>query len=263
MSAESWSNSRVCAGLHAAQVRRSFDKEIGATRVVVVIFSPCRSVGDAPGIRRLAGIRSGSLVRSCCKYEFKEREKIAHVRASDDKGRQQAPSKIVGAIDEQAALHGLADKRPAFDGEFDADHQAFAANFADEAEFRGKLREALTQLGAARADIFEEFFVLDDREELEGNGASQRPAAKRGAMHSRRDARGDILRGENGAERKSGGERLGDQNNVRLRGKFLIGGGTAGAPESALNFIGDQESALLPCKRARLIHEKVGYRKEP
>src|SRR5260370_18673901 len=39
MSAESWSNSRVCAGLHSAPVRRSFDKEMGATRVVAVIFS--------------------------------------------------------------------------------------------------------------------------------------------------------------------------------------------------------------------------------
>src|SRR4029077_7974230 len=38
MSAESWSNSRVCAGLHSAPVRRSFDKEMGATRVVAVIF---------------------------------------------------------------------------------------------------------------------------------------------------------------------------------------------------------------------------------
>src|SRR5258707_3725478 len=38
ISAERWSNSRVCAGLHSAPVRRSFDKETGATRVVAVIF---------------------------------------------------------------------------------------------------------------------------------------------------------------------------------------------------------------------------------
>src|SRR5260370_24242715 len=139
MSAESWSSSRVCAGLHSAPVRRSFDKEIGATRVVVVIFSPCRSVGDAPGIRGLAGIRSGGLLRSCCKNEFKEPEKIAHLRARDDKGRQQSQSKIVGAINEQAALHSLADERPALHGEFDADHQALAANFAAAPKFSTQL----------------------------------------------------------------------------------------------------------------------------
>src|SRR5260370_1777860 len=118
MSAERWSNSRVCAGLHSAPVRRSFDKEIGATRVVVVIFSPCRSLGDALGIR---GIRSGGLLRSCCKNEFKEPEKIAHLRASDDKGRQQSQSKIVGAINEQPALHGLADESPPHPGKYEPD----------------------------------------------------------------------------------------------------------------------------------------------
>src|SRR6266851_453842 len=172
MSAERWSNSRVCAGLHSAPVRRSFDKEIGATRVVVVIFSPCRGMGDAPGIRGLAGIRCGGLLRSCCKNEFKEPEKFAHLRGSDDKGRQKTQRKIVSAIDEQATPHGFADKRRTFDGKFDADDQAFAADLADEVEFGGKLREAFAQFGAAEADVVEQFFVLDDAEKLEGSGAS-------------------------------------------------------------------------------------------
>src|SRR6266404_598972 len=38
MSAERWRSSRVCVGLHSAPVSRSLDKEMGATRVVVVIF---------------------------------------------------------------------------------------------------------------------------------------------------------------------------------------------------------------------------------
>src|SRR6266478_550459 len=217
MSAESWSNSRVCAGLHSAPVRRSFDKETGATRVVAVIFSPYRSKGNTLGIRGIAGIRSGGLLWSSCKNEFKEPEKFAYLRAGDDEGRQEAQGKIVGAIDQQTAPHGFADERRAFDGEFDTDHQAFATDFPEEAGFGGKLRETLMQLRAAQADIFEELFILDDVEELEGNGASQRAAAKRGAMHPGRDARGNILRGENGAERKAGGERLGDQDDVRLR----------------------------------------------
>src|SRR4029077_9591645 len=90
MSAERWSNSRVCAGLHSAPVRRSFDNEIGATRVVVVIFSPCGSMGNASGIRGLAGIRSRGLLRSCCENKFKDSEKFAHLSASNDKRRQQA-----------------------------------------------------------------------------------------------------------------------------------------------------------------------------
>src|SRR6267143_1517595 len=113
--------------------------------------------------------------------------------------------------------HGLADERRAFDGEFDADHQAFAADFANEGEFRGELGEAVAQLFAAHADIFEELFLLDDIEELEGHGASERATAEGGPMHPGRDASGNVLRGENGAERKAGSERLGDQYNIRLR----------------------------------------------
>src|SRR5437660_5139589 len=245
ISAERWSNSRVCAGLHSAPVRRSFDKETGATRVVVVIFSPYRGKGNALRIRGRAGIRSRSLLWSNCKNEFKEPEKFAYLRAGDDEGRQEAQREIVSAIDQQTAPHGLADERRAFAGEFHADHQAFAADFADEAEFDGKLREALAELCAAQADIFEELFVLDDIEELEGNGTSQRAAAKRGAMHPGRDARSNILRGENGAERKAGSERLGDQDDVRIRRELLITEKAAGAAESALNLIGDQKSAVL------------------
>src|SRR2546430_147352 len=173
MSAESRSNSRVCAGLHSAPVRRSCDKETGATRVVVVIFSPYRGKGNALGFRGRAGIRSRGLLRGCCKNEFKKPEKFAYLRATDDEGRQQAHGKIVGAIDQQTALHGFADKRRAFDGEFDTDHQTFTADFADDAEFDGQFREALAQLRASRADIFEQLLVLDDVEELKGNGASQ------------------------------------------------------------------------------------------
>src|SRR5260370_34866989 len=169
MSAERWSNSRVCAGLHSAPVRRSLDKETGTTRVVVVIFSPCGGISYAFRIRELAGIRSGGLLSGCCKNNFKEPEKFAHLRASDDEGRQQAQGKIMSAVDQQAALHGLADERPAFDGEFDTDHQAFAADFADEVEFGGELDQAVAQLRAARAEIFQQLLVLTDLEEHEGH----------------------------------------------------------------------------------------------
>src|SRR5271156_7213732 len=38
ISAESWSRSSVCAGVHSAPVSRSLDKEMGVTRADVVIF---------------------------------------------------------------------------------------------------------------------------------------------------------------------------------------------------------------------------------
>src|SRR6266853_1844734 len=137
MSAASWSNSRASAGLHSAPVRRSFVKETGATKVVVVIFSPYRRTHNALRIRGFAGIRSGGLLWGCSKNKFKEPDKFAHLRTGDDERRQQAQRALAGAIDQQTTLHGLADKRRAFDGKFDTDHQAFATDFADEVEFGG------------------------------------------------------------------------------------------------------------------------------
>src|SRR5260370_39142822 len=115
------------------------------------------------------------------------------MRASDDKWRQKTQRKIVSAIDEQAALHGFADKRRTFDGKFNADDQAFARDLADEAEFCGKLRETFAQFGTTQADILDAFFLLDNFEELERHGASQRAAADGRAMHPGRNARTNRL----------------------------------------------------------------------
>src|SRR5260370_7616454 len=122
----------------------------------------------------------------------------------------------MGAIDQQTALHGFADERRAFDGEFDADDQAFAADLADEFELGGEFGEALAQLRAADADILKQLFILDDLEEFEGHGTSQRTAAKCGAMQSGRDARADFLPGGNSAHPNSGSERLCSPHNTRL-----------------------------------------------
>src|SRR6266851_1051884 len=193
----------------------------------------------------------------------REMEQFARMRASNDEGRQQAQREVVGAVDEQTAPHGFGDKRSAFDGELDTDHQAFAADFTDEAEFGGELRETLAQLRAAHADIFEKFLALDDAEKFERNGTSQRAAAKGGAVHAGRDTRSNRLGRENGAERKAGGQRLGDQNDVRLRGKLLVAEKAAGAAEPALNLIGNQKGIMLRRKFPSAIPEGFVERTDP
>src|SRR5439155_15972561 len=99
------------------------------------------------------------------------------------------------------------------------------------------------------------FFVLDNFEEFESRSARQRTSAKRSAMHPWRDTRSHFFGGKNGAERQPGSEWLGDQNNVRLRRKVLIRKIAAGAAEPALNFIGNQQSAMLRRKGTGAIPE--------
>src|SRR6266849_5451732 len=110
MSAERWRSSRVCVGLHSAPVRRSFDKEMGATRVVVVIFLPRCGLRETR--RGGGGLRGSSRngFGSFCENEFKETKKFANLRTGDDEGRQEAQGKVVSAIDHQALAQVLVAK---------------------------------------------------------------------------------------------------------------------------------------------------------
>src|SRR5882762_8069872 len=204
MSAERWRSSRVCVGLHSAPVSRSLDKEMGATRVVVVIFLPRCGLREAR--RGGSGLRGSSRngFGSFCENELEETEEFAHLRTGDDEGRQEAQGEIVSAIDHQALTEGLGGEGIAVDGKFDAEDEAFAANFADEIELGSELGQACAEFGAACANVFEELFVFDDSEELERGGADQRTAAKGGAMQAGTDAGGDGFVGEDRAKGQAG-----------------------------------------------------------
>src|SRR4029077_5581574 len=127
----------------------------------VVIFSPCRSEGGMRRSRGFRGLRSDGLLRGSCKQSFQETKKLTHLRASDQERRKKAQREIVSAVDEQAVKQGLRDKGSAVDGKLDADHQALAADCADEREFGGECGKAFLQLRAASPDVFEKLFVFD------------------------------------------------------------------------------------------------------
>src|ERR1700685_3346571 len=75
-------------------------------------------------------------------------------------------------------------------------------------------------------------------------------------MHAGRHASGYRFAGEDGAERQTSGQRLGDENNVRLGRKFLVGEVTAGTAEAALNFVGDKQRAVLRGQGASTIPKR-------
>ena len=102
-------------------------------------------------------------------------------------------------------------------GKIDADDQAFAPDFADEIEVRGQLFQPGAQFGAARANIGEQILVFDDRQKFKRRRANQRAAAKSRTVHSGRKRRGELLVGDERAERKAAGQRLGDGDDIRKR----------------------------------------------
>src|SRR5258707_5457470 len=195
---------------------------------------------------------------SFCENELEQAKKIADLRAGDNERRQQAQSKVVSAIDEQTLTQSFGDEWIAIDGEFDAEEQAFAADFADEIEFGGELGEAFAELGAAGADVGEQLFAFDDAEKFEGGGANQRAAGECRAVQAWRDARGYGFGGQDCTERQTRSERLGNEHDVGLGGEFLISEIAPGAAETALNFVGDKQSAVLRGEGASAIPEGFG-----
>src|SRR6202035_298923 len=65
---------------------------------------------------------------------------------------------------------------------------------------------------------------------------------------------------KNSAEREAGGERLGDKNYVGPGRKFLVSEVASGAAQTTLNFVGDEESAVLCGKAAGAIPKSFGDR---
>src|SRR5256885_927587 len=191
--------------------------------------------------------------RNMTEYFFENSEEFPNLFCADDERGEEAQSKFVRAIDEQAAVHGFSDEGIAIAGEFDADHEAFTADFLDERVFGREFFDSGTNFGAASGCIGENFCFVENFEEFERDSADHGTAAKGGAMNARTDAGGDGFGGQDCAERKARGERFGDGYKVGLGRKLLIGEVAAGAAESTLNFVGDEQGIVILSEHAGAI----------
>src|SRR5215470_18696 len=143
-------SSRVCAGLHSAPVSRSFETRTGAASVVVAISFLLPRCGVSRVPRRF---RRRHRFRNMTQYLFENSEEFANLFCADDQGGEEAQRKFVRAIDQEAAFHGFGDERSAVDGEFNADHEAFTADFFDEGVFGSQLLDATANFSAASGGI--------------------------------------------------------------------------------------------------------------
>src|SRR5579859_807434 len=212
--------------------------------------------------RGIRGLRSGGLARGSYKDFFQETQELAHLHASDEKRRQKTQRGIVRAVDQQTAAHGFRNIGSTLDGELDANHEAFPANFADEGEFGGQCGKALAQFRAACADIFEEIFVLNDVEKLERGGAGERAAAKGSAVQTGRNTLGNGFCGEDGPKREARCKRFGNQNDIGHGRKLLVREIAAAAAQAALNFIGDEKRAVPGSQGSGTLPELFADRKD-
>src|SRR6267143_1992964 len=184
-------------------------------------------------------------------HGFKFFEKLRNLTPADDERREKAENVVVRAIDEQATSERFLNYGRPVDGEINAEHQAFAADFTDEIEAPRNSLQASAQFSAALPDVCEQVRFFDNGEKFERGGADQRAAAERGPVHSRRKGRGEFFIGDECAERQPARQRLGDGDDIRRRIESLVGETAPGAAEPALNFVGDQSGIVLGGQRMR------------
>ncbi len=155
------------------------------------------------------------------------------VGSGGDEGGQEADDVTLRAVDEQAFFEGGCDEGRTGGGELEAGHHAGSAGI-------GEGGEPLVQVIACLTDVWDEIF--DDVEDFEGDAAGEGSAAEGGAVLAFGEGSGGGVVEEGCAEGESGGERFGGDGDVGEEvGEALVGEEVAGAAESALGFIGDEE----------------------
>src|SRR5262249_16036337 len=116
---------------------------------------------------------------------------------------EKAQRKLMRAIDEQAAFHGFGDEGSTVNGELDADHEAFAADFFKKGIFGGQFLDATANFGAARDSVGENFCFVQYFQEFEGDSANHRATTERCTVNARADAESDCFRCQDGSERQT------------------------------------------------------------
>ena len=167
------------------------------------------------------------------------------VLALKDVGRQEAENGFAGAVEDDLALqHGGKNRFGEVGGvEFDADHEAEAADLADAGVLVGELVELGFEVGAYFGDVFEEVGALDLVDDGDGDGTGERTTAEGGAVHAGGDGCRGALGREHGADGEASGEGLGDRDDVGHCVEVLKAEPLAGASEAALDLVGDEEGS--------------------
>src|SRR5277367_6731460 len=88
-------------------------------------------------------------------------------------------------------------------------------------------------------------FLLHEFDVGQRGGAGDRVAAKGGEVVSRLESCGNLGPGGEGAQWKTVGDAFGSDQNVRVDSVVLVGEHLAGAAEAGLDFVGNEQNAVL------------------
>src|ERR1039458_6871411 len=160
-------------------------------------------------------------------------------------GRQKTQHGVLGDVNQEAFGERTFQDRLAGGGQLQRLNRAHPADFHGDVELVHQLAQLLGQVPPDATHLLQQVFVLQNREILQRDAASQRATAESCPVLARSNVLREPLLGEKRPQRQSGGDGLGNANYVGHDSEVLEGEELPGTPESALKLVEDGRGLVL------------------
>src|SRR5258707_8334377 len=179
---------------------------------------PLKRVALADARRRRPALSGLPVLRQ----EFLQHEdSLVDVLLLQQKWRQEAYDSILGTVEQNSLGERRIHNRTRGHVQLNPLDEPPSSYFLCRRSLLDERLQLLLQVRAYLVHALQQFFFLDDGEEFQRHTAGQRPSAKSRTMLAGRDRRSKFFLGEKRTQRKHGGNRLGNCDNIRSHAKTL------------------------------------------
>ena len=161
------------------------------------------------------------------------------------KGREKAYDRVLRAIEQDSLREALLDDGTGWNLQVDALNESAAADFFCGGVVLNQNFKFVLQVAAYLGDIPQQVLFFDDCQIFQRHTTGQRSASEGRAMLSGGDGGGELFARQERAQGQSGGDRLGDGDDVRLHAERLEGEQISGATQTTLDLVEDERDLML------------------
>ena len=178
-------------------------------------------------------------------------------------GLQQEQAPRASVVDDAVGERRVGLLRPAIDDQFDREHAAQATDVADRRNASLQHQQSVSQRRADRSGAIDDPLCFEDVEHGQ-RGCTGDGVAGVGAPEPSRQGRIHHLRvADDGGQGQSAAQALCQGDEIGLDGCVLVGEHPAGSSEPGLDFVGNQDDAVIRRERSQLLQEFERGRNEP
>src|SRR5579863_1335907 len=170
---------------------------------------------------------------------------FVHMLFLQQERRKESQYGVLGAVEQHALTEGLLHDGTGWGIKLQALNQAPATRFPGDSVAFSQQFQLLLQVSTDAGDVLQQPFFFYYREILQRDTAGERAAAEGGSVLPGGNRRGEFLFRQERTQRQTGGDRLGDGDDVRDHTKGLECEDGAGASQAALDFVENKSGAMM------------------